>query len=111
LEKAALLSHLVKSVYIEYMPQTLQIGLVYVADAFRGRNLVKLLIDEKIRQTKMANPDVGEVHIQVFRGNVPAIKAYEKAGFVIAESRKSPTDEVAEYLPSSEKVLMKKEIN
>lgn len=99
-----------RDLHIEYKSDTLQLGLVYVSSAFRGRDLVRLLIDEKIRRTKESGKQISEMLVQVFGNNKPAIRAYEKAGFNTILSKESGDTRVTNYLPSSTKILMRKEI-
>jgi ribosomal protein S18 acetylase RimI-like enzyme len=110
IEKALSVNSILRDLHIEYITATLQLGLVYVAEAFRGQNLVSLLINYKVKQAQQVNPDVKEMYVQVFGNNVPAIKTYEKAGFKIVIDKESANKEVALYLPSNKKLLMKKEL-
>ena len=99
-----------RDLHIEYKTDTLQLGLVYVSAGFRGQDLVRQLIDEKIRRAKEKNPALSEMFVQVFGDNAPAIRAYEKAGFVTVMTKESANPDVSAYLPSPRKVLMRKEI-
>lgn len=101
---------ILRDLHIEYKSDTLQLGLVYVSASFRGKDLVRLLIEEKIRQVGETRSDIGEMLVQVFGDNKPAIRAYEKAGFTTILSKASADARVTNYLPSSNKVLMRKEI-
>ena len=86
----------------------MQLGLVYVSPAFRGLNLVRTLIDEKIRQLLLINPNVTEIYVQVFGNNLPAIRAYEKVNFKVVMIKETSNEEILHYLPSNKKILMKK---
>jgi ribosomal protein S18 acetylase RimI-like enzyme len=77
-KKASSLNKIVNDLHIEYIDNTIQIGLVYVAPEARGKGLVPLLIDHKISIIKKKYPDINEAYIQVFGNNVQAIRAYEK---------------------------------
>ena len=105
------LNNILNDLHIEYLKNTIQIGLVFVASNFRGRNLVKLLIDEQILQLTKNNPIVSEIYVQVFGNNIPAIKAYEKANFTIQLIMKSTNKESLKYMPSDKKILMKRKLN
>lgn len=110
IERGTALNPLFRDLHIEYVSGTLQLGLVYVASAFRGQKLVSLLINEKIRQVRNSRPDITEMHVQVFGNNLPAIKAYAKEGFKTVIRKKSFDASVTKYLPSDEKILMVKEL-
>jgi len=54
-------------------------GFMYVDPAFRGKGLIKKILDELyvwIRERK-----IKEVRLEVYADNAPAIQAYTKAGF------------------------------
>jgi ribosomal protein S18 acetylase RimI-like enzyme len=110
IEKAMEVNPVLRDLHIEYKTDTLQLGLVYVSAGFRGQDLVRQLIDEKIRRAKEKNPALSEMFVQVFGDNAPAIRAYEKAGFVTVMTKESANPDVSAYLPSPRKVLMRKEI-
>ena len=55
------------------------LGFMFVRPEARGRGLNQLLMDHLLGWTK-AN-GLTEVHLTVYPGNEPAIRAYEKAGF------------------------------
>lgn len=55
------------------------LGFMYVRPEARGRGLNRLLTDHLLAWAR-AN-DLPEVHLTVYPGNEPAIRAYEKAGF------------------------------
>jgi ribosomal protein S18 acetylase RimI-like enzyme len=108
LQRATSLNHIVSDLHIEYVPGTIQIGLVYVAPEARGKGLVPKLIEHKINMLKEKFPEVNEVFIQVFGNNLSAIKAYEKSGFEIVLRKEAVLDGTAKYMPDTIKVLMKK---
>lgn len=108
LEKAVSLNKVVRDLHIEYVQDTIQIGLVYIAQEARGKGLVPLLIDHKISLLRERFPDAGEVYIQVFGNNLQAIRAYEKAGFEMIYKKNASLPETGDYMPDSTKVLMRK---
>ncbi len=108
LEKANSLNNIVRDLHIEYKKDTIQIGLVYIAPEARGKGLVGILIDNKIRMLKKRNPGVNEAFIQVFGNNLPALRAYEKAGFITIFTKNALLPETVNYMPYNNKVLMKK---
>lgn len=110
IERALEINTLLREIHIEYKPGTMQLGLVYVSPGFRGMNLVSLLIDEHILELLKIKSGIKEMYVQVFENNIQAIKAYEKAKFKTVLIKESPNEEIARYLPSNKKILMKKEL-
>ena len=110
IERAIKLNALLSESHIEYIPNTIQIGVVYVAPGFRGMNLVGLLIDKQISRLTNNQPEFEEAYVQVFGNNLPAIKAYEKANFKVQLIKESTDKKISDYLPSDIKLLMKREI-
>jgi ribosomal protein S18 acetylase RimI-like enzyme len=106
IDKAVSINPILRDLHIEYMPGTMQLGLVYISKAYRGLNLVSLLIDEHIHRLHEIKPGIKEMFVQVFGNNIPAIKAYEKANFKVVLNKESSNDDIIQYLPSNKKVLM-----
>ena len=55
------------------------LGFMYVKPEYRGKGLNKKLIEEMKAWAKLRN--VCELHLEVYNDNLPAVRAYEKAGF------------------------------
>jgi len=55
------------------------LGFMYVPPAHRGKGVNKLIIDALAQWA--VTKGVTELRLEVYVGNAPAIKAYEKAGF------------------------------
>jgi ribosomal protein S18 acetylase RimI-like enzyme len=108
IEHALALNTVVRELHIEYIAKTIQIGLVYVAAAFRGQNFVSLLIDEQVKRLRINHPEISEIYVQVFGNNIPAIRAYEKSNFEVQLVKESLNKEVIKYMPSDKKILMKR---
>jgi ribosomal protein S18 acetylase RimI-like enzyme len=70
---------------------------VATAQAYRGRGLVKALIDVELESAR----DAGFKRAQVsfFMGNTPAERAYTKAGFKFAEQKTAPDFKAALGIP------------
>ena len=98
IEKALSINNLLRELHLECIQGTIQVGLVYVAAAFRGKNLVRILIDKQIERLVKANSDLDEMYVQVFGNNLPAIK-------------EANDNEILLYLPSNKKILMKMYLN
>jgi len=110
IERAIEINQIIREIHIEYIPGTIQLGLVYVSKEFRGLNLVKQLVDELIKIHSKLNPLVSEMYVQVFSNNTPAIIAYERACFREILSRQSLDERILCYLPSNKKILMKMDL-
>jgi len=110
LERAVKLNSIVRDLHIDYAQDKIQIGLVYVAPEARGKGLVSILIDYKISMLKRLYPKANEAFIQVFGNNIPAIRAYEKAGFEVILRKTASLPETIKYMPDTCKILMRKYI-
>ena len=55
------------------------LGFMFVSEKHRGKQLNQLIIDALLKWCKTRN--VFEIRLDVYQDNIPAIKAYEKAGF------------------------------
>ena len=56
------------------------LGFMYVAPAYRGKGVNKLIMNALFEWSQSKN--INEMRLDVYYENTPAIKAYEKAGFV-----------------------------
>lgn len=101
------LNTIIKELHIDYINDSVQIGLVYVSELARGKGIVQMLLNEKITQLKEAYNTSNDVYVQVFGNNIAAIKAYEKVGFNSVLSKNAVNVDIEKYLPSSKKILMK----
>lgn len=110
IEKAKLLSPILKGVHIEHTNNSIQLGLVYLKKDFRGMGLVNLLIDSHIDFLKQKQKEITEVYVQVFSNNLAAVKAYKKVGFSVIKSKKSSNKTILNLLPFNEKTLMLREL-
>lgn len=110
LKKAAASAKYTKELHIDYLPNSFQIGAGYVAESFRGRQLLGLLTEELINQLTTQYPSTNEIYAQIFDCNIPSLKTYQKAGFEIVNTKTSEEKEITHYLPSSKKILLKKNL-
>lgn len=55
------------------------LGFMFVTEEHRGKGLNSLVIEELIKWCR--NRSIYEIRLDVYEENIPAIKAYEKAGF------------------------------
>ena len=108
--KAASISSLLNEIHIECFENTVQIGAGYVAEEYRGHSLLGKLSNEIIRRCKEKNPNLNEAYVHVFDCNIPSLKTFGKAGFQEFSFKESNNLEIANYLPSAKKILLKQEI-
>ena len=101
----------VKDIQIEREKFCLQIEYVYVDAAHRGKRLAESLINEHINLGVLEYPELNKAQVQVFSNNQSAVKLYERTGFSIAKAFKSENNQILDFLPFSEKLLMEKNIS
>lgn len=109
-EKAAACAKYTKELHIDYVPNSFQIGAGYVAESFRGRQLLGLLTEELINRLTTQYPSANEIYAQIFDCNIPSLKTYQRAGFEIINTKISKEKKITDYLPSSKKILLKKNL-
>lgn len=103
LNKAAVHKTLLHDLRIERMSGALQVECVYVAPEFRGKGLLKPLLEQIIQDTTIPS---GKVQLIVDGSNEKAIRAYEKIGFKGDKSVKSNHALSAGILPSPSRCSM-----
>jgi ribosomal protein S18 acetylase RimI-like enzyme len=111
IEKASALNYISKELSLEYINNTIQIGIVYVHEKARGLGLANLLIVEQINKLKIISPEVAEAYLHVFGNNTTAIRAYEKLNYNRVTERVSSLKEIKDYLPYDSKMSMVKKLN
>ena len=101
-------SHIVKDVLIDREPMTLQLEYFHIRDEHLGKGLDAALMD-RIEQNALAEfPGLKKVQCQIFKNSVFSIKILLRHGFKIVGSYKSGNEEIFDYLPYNEKLLMEK---
>jgi ribosomal protein S18 acetylase RimI-like enzyme len=110
LKRALPLNNMVREMHIEYKPNTIQIGLVYISPSHRGESLASLLIDDQINNMLKNEGNIEEAFVQVFGNNHSAIHAYEKVNFRKVSVKESSIGNILEYMPSNTKILMRREL-
>lgn len=100
-----------KEVNIDRTPGALQIESIYTSPHHRGKGLTGLLINEHIAQHKTTNPAVNKAQITLLGCNEAARSAYTKAGFVLAQEKKSDNPTILKLLFCDRKIMMEKTIN
>ena len=109
-ERITKLNHILHELHIEYFPGEIQKGAGYVMDEYRGNNLLGILTDEIIRRLLLVKPDIKAVFTQIYGSNYRAINANKKIGFKTVLMKESHNEVINLYLPSTNKVMMKKEL-
>ena len=56
------------------------LGFMYTLEEYRGRGINKMIVEALVAWAKAEG--LIEIRLTVYQDNIPAIKAYEKAGFV-----------------------------
>lgn len=100
-----------KEVNIDRTPGSLQIESIYTSPQYRGRGLIGLLINEHITLHTTAIPTVSKAQITLLGCNEAAHSAYTKAGFVLAQEKKSDNPIILKLLFCDRKIMMEKTIN
>lgn len=101
-------SDIVKDVMIEREPMTLQLEYFHIKNEHLGKGLDAALMD-KIEENALAQyPELKKVQCQIFKNSVFSIKILLRHGFKIVKSYKSDNDDIFDYLPFNEKLLMEK---
>jgi len=86
---------------------SLQFEYSYVDPKYRGQGLITKLDIAHIENVKQISPDTRNAYLQVFSNNPTIIKTHTKAGFSIAEEKKSTHSRILDFLPGDTKLLMK----
>jgi ribosomal protein S18 acetylase RimI-like enzyme len=110
IEKARDISVLLRELHIDSLPGTIQIGVAYVSQDFRGINLAGRLIDKQLNRLLAVEPRLEYMYVQVFGSNEAAVRAYEKVHFTTILVKESTSGSIEKYLPSARKFLMQRKI-
>ncbi len=111
LMKAVPQMKLVNAVNIDREQGALQIEYVYSAEGYRGRGLAAQLVDEHIRRNREEGKQVEKVQVMLMGSNAPAIRAYEKAGFITVKEKKLDDPAITKLLSCDTKILMERILN
>jgi len=65
-------------VYLKH-PKHAYLGFMYVKPEYRGKGVNKMILDGLENWSR--EKGITELHLEVYDENIPAVKAYEKAGF------------------------------
>lgn len=84
----------------------LQLESIYTAPESRGKGITGQLIAQHIRN----HPEIKVVQITLMGDNASALRAYEKLGFRVVESKTAENAAVKNLMPGMTKILMQKEL-
>jgi GNAT superfamily N-acetyltransferase len=84
---------------------TLQIEGVYVSPAHRGQGVVGDLLEHALRAAPLENASVRRAQILSVVGNESSSRAFEKAGFVVAQRSESDDPRVSALFPGRGRLL------
>ena len=110
IDRAIDLNYIIKELYVDYIPMTIQIGACYVLKEYRGFGLIGLLIEFTVNLLRNKYPDINSAWVQVFNCNIPSLKIFKKNGFAEVDSNESLNEQTINYLPSNKKYILKKEL-
>ncbi|MDG2397256.1 MAG: GNAT family N-acetyltransferase [Flavobacteriaceae bacterium] len=96
---------IVSELFIEYLNKSFCIGIVYIKKKYRGKGLVKKILDFHIKKNKINEKKIN-TYVQVFGNNISAIKTYKKYGFKEEKELSSFNKKIIQYLPSNKKILL-----
>jgi ribosomal protein S18 acetylase RimI-like enzyme len=91
---------------IDHVKDALSLVVVYINPAHRGNGLFELLTEEHIKRSR----SIIELSVQVMANNLYAIRSYERYGFRTDFIIKSDNENIRQFLPYNEKILMKKSL-
>jgi len=108
---AAPLLRLMNEINIHREPGTLQIEAVYTRSDMRGKGLGTDLINEHIACSQATGKKFSKVQVQLLGNNKNAVKAYEKAKFILVEEKTAVNPDIFKLLPYGTKLLMERKLN
>ena len=101
-------SHMLKGILADREPMTLQFEYMHISDEHVGKGIDAELVKKNEEYALAQYPALKKAQCQVFKNNIFAVKVALKRGYKIVKSYKSVDDELFNYLPFNEKVLMEK---
>jgi len=103
-------SHIIKDILVEREPMTLQLEYLHVSDKHIGKKLDEALLKKLEENGLTLYPPLEKAQAQLFRNTVFSIKLLIRNGYKIVKSYKSGNNEIFNYLPFNEKILMEKKL-
>ena len=110
IEKSVKNADAVKDLQVDRPLGTYQLEYAYTKPEHRGQNLLGRIIDEHCKMAKQLGKTVSKMYVHTFANNIPALKLYEKCGFVEVRRFVSSNPLAKAYYPYDEVVLYEKNI-
>lgn len=110
IQQALTLNEIIHDLYFDHKKNTIQFGVGYVAKEYRGHNLFGQLKNKQIEMLKENGKNITEAYVDIFGVNKSAIRANEKLGFKLVDVKETKRIEILNILPSSKKLLLRKNI-
>jgi len=101
-------SHIIKDILIEREPMTLQFEYLYVINQHMGKGIEVKLVSKQEENALAKSPSLQRAQCQVYKNNIFAVKIALKQGYKIVKSYKSDKQDIFDYLPFNEKIIMEK---
>lgn len=103
-------SHIIKDILIERAPMTLQNEYLHIGEKYVGKGIDAELVKKHEEIALAKYPSLQKAQCQVFKSNIFAVKVSMKNGYKIVKSYKSSNDDILQFLPFNEKLLMEKSL-
>ncbi len=101
-------SNIIKDILIEREPLTLQLEYMHIKDQHVGKGIDIALLTKNEENALAKYPALQKSQCQVYKNNIFGVKMSLKNGFKIIRSYKAKNDDIFDYLPFNEKLLMEK---
>ncbi len=101
-------AHIVKEVLIDREPMSLQLEYFHIRNEHLGKGLDDALMSWIEVDAINQYSELKKAQCQIFKNSLFSIKILLRHGYKIVKSYRSDNDEVFEYLPYNEKLLMEK---
>ncbi len=101
-------SHIIKDIFIEREPLSLQFEYIYISPAHLGKGLDTELFKKSEEIALAKYPGLQKAQSQLFKNNILAVIVLKKKGFNVVKSYKSNNTEILNYIAFNEKMLMEK---
>ena len=101
-------SDIIKDILIEREPMTLQFEYLFVSEEYLGKKLDYALLEALEKRALSVYPDLKKAQNQLFKNSIFTLKLFSENGFDVVASYKSNNENIFDYVPFDEKLLMEK---
>jgi len=101
-------SPIIKDILIDREPLTLQLEYMHITGKYVGQGIDLALLTKNEENALAKYPGLKKSQCQVYKNNIFGLKMSLKNGFKIIRSYKSDNDDIFDYLPFNEKLLLEK---